>query len=798
MTMIQRVLIPGCALLCAAAATLLSPTWAATQPSEEQSARLARSKSSFSGALQAQVLNHQSKVSWIAASDRFWFKLEQRDGWQFVTVDAATGNRRPAFDHESMAAALSVALAKPVRATQLPIDELELDAAPSKVVVTVGDSEFVCELPQRKCNPQAPSALAMGDVIVSPDGRYAVLRRDNNLWLRDLHSNAERQLTRDGIENFGYGDLDAYMDELKVPRRRAGLPEPLQGVHWSPDSRRVLALRQDLRAVPARLVLTEYLPPEGNFPIEYPRRVAVAGDAQRANSAMTLIDVESGATQTVKLDPQAMNDWALPYFAFGAFVRWDAAGKSVFVLTATRGGGEYKLVRIDTATGNTEVVIAETGRYNVRLNPDDYALPNVYVTSDARQAIWYSERDGWGHLYLYDVASGKPLRQLTQGAWVVADLVRVDERSRQIYFTATGREPGRMPYYRHLYRVSMDGGTPQLLTPEDADHEFDTWRPFWEGPGSGSVFSPSGRYFVDSYSTATDPARVVIRKRGGELVRELVRADDSALRASGWRPPEQFVVKAADDVTDLYGVIYKPSNFNPALKYPVIEQTYPGPQGKFAPATFRGYFNYMHPQAFAELGFIVVYLDGRGTAYRSREFRDAFLGTEDPFGSADHAAALRHLALTRPYLDLARVGVHGQSFGGYGSLRAMLLHPDLFKVCVSSVGPGDWLHMPGDTSNERFFGVPTSSPAARAHFDSISNSRLAERMTGHLLLIYGGLDEVVPLHVAFGLVDALIRADKPFDLLVVPDSPHHAGAERYGVKRTMLYFMEYLGAPAER
>jgi dipeptidyl-peptidase 4 len=796
--MTVRISVSGCFLICAMTAAALPLSLAAAQPGEsQQDTRLAAAKPYLSGALRGQVRNHQTKVSWIADTDRFWFKLEQKDGWQFVAVDAATGRQRAAFDHESMAKALSDALSNPVRAAQLPIDELELDDAPSKIIATVGDSRFICHLPQGKCDEQPVDAYALGDMIVSPDHRYAVLRRDSNLWLRDLHNNAERQLTHDGVENFGYGDLDAYMDELKVPRRRAGLPDPLLGVHWSPDSRRILALRQDLRPIQARLGLTEYLPPEGSFPISYPKRVAVAGDAQRADSAMTLIDVESGTNRAIKLDPQSMNDWALPYFAFGGFLHWDAAGTSAFVLIASRGGREYKLLRIDTATGETRAVVTETGRFNVRLNPDDYALPNVYVTSDARQAIWYSERDGWGHLYLYDVASGKALRQITQGPWVVADLLRVDERSRQIYFTATGRESKRMPYYRHLYRVSMDGGAPQLLTPEDADHEFEGWRPFWEGPGIGSVFSPSGKYFVDSYSTAVDPARVVIRKRSGELVRDLVRADDSKLRASGWRPPEQFVVKAADGITDLYGVMYKPSTFDPARKYPVIEQTYPGPQGKFAPATFRGYFDYMHPQAFAELGFIVVYLDARGTAYRSREFRDAFLGTEDPFGSADHAVALRNLALTHPYLDLERVGVQGQSFGGYGSLRAMLLHPDLYKVCVSSVGPGDWSHMPGDTSNERFFGVPTSSPEARAHFESISNSRLADRMTGKLLLIYGGLDEVVPLHVAFGLVDALIRADKPFDLLVVPDSPHHAGAERYAMKRTMLYFMDHLGTAAE-
>ncbi len=771
-------------------------TGAIARPSLDDGARLGRALTFTSGKLLKKVRNNAIKVHWIGSGGMFWFRNELAQGSEFLLVDTSTGKRRQAFDQRLLAKALSRATGETLDASSLPLTSLELSNDPRQLTVGIEDARFFCDLEKVLCT-RKPDAASAGDLIASPDDSTVVFRRDNNLWLRTLATGQERQLTHDGIKDFAYGDTDAYIDEAKVATRRAGAPAPLVGVHWSPDGHYILALRQDLRAIPARLVLTEYLPPDRADPVMHVRHVAVPGDPQRAESAMTIIDVRQGTATRARIDPQSMNDWALPYFTAGGFIRWDSAGDA-FIITANRGGTRYGLSKIDMRTGAVHEVASEEGRYSLRLNPYDYARPNVHVLKNGREAIWYSERDGWGHLYLYDVATGTVKRQLTKGSWVVADLVHIDEVHRQVYFTATGRESGRNPYFRHLYRISLDGGTPQLLTPEDADHEFDADHDFWEGPQPGSDFSPNGQYFIDSFSTATTPARYVIRAASGKLIAALAEADDSALRASGWKAPEQFVIKAADGKTDLYGVIYKPRDFDPTKKYPVIEQTYPGPQGKFAPSTFRGYFNYMQPLATAELGFVVVYLDGRGTAYRSREFRDTFRGTDDPFGSADHAAALRNLGKTRPYMDLDRVGVAGQSFGGYGSLRSMLLHPDLYKACVSSVGPGEWIDFPGDTSNERFFGVPAQSKQASDYFDLISNVRLAEQLKGDLLLIYGGVDEIVPMRSGFKLIDALVRANKQFDLLMVPDSPHHVGAEPYGVERTMRFFMDHLGGPQDR
>jgi dipeptidyl aminopeptidase/acylaminoacyl peptidase len=377
----------------------------------------------------------------------------------------------------------------------------------------------------------------------------------------------------------------------------------------------------------------------------------------------------------------------------------------------------------------------------------------------------------------------------------VFDLLRVDEARRLAYFTAGSQNAGENPYFRYLYSVSLDGGKPKLLTPEVADHEFRNGfglsRP--RNP-TGSSISPSGRYIVDTYSTTEHPPRTVVRKIAGELVGEVLASDASALFASGWRPPERAVAKASDGVTDLHGVVFRPRDFDPSKKYPVIDYMYPGPTGRYAPLSFPETITGLlgNSQVFADAGFIVVAMDGRGTGYRSRAFRDAFLGTEDVFGSADHVVAIKNLAARYPQMDLERVGVMGQSFGGYGSLRAMLLHPDFFKVGVSATGPGDWFHFQSGISAERFFGVPAESAEARKYYDTVSNTRLALHLRGRVLLIYGGIDENVPLKQAFVLLDAFVKADKDVDTIIMPNSAHWAPGQPYVVRRSLQYFEEYL------
>lgn len=776
---------------------VLAQAQAATAPSIEE--RLARVQPFLAKPLRAKLGSASPvTVHWIGSTDRFWM-VEQGVGTRrYAVVDAAVGKPRPAFDHAAMAIALGAAMGQALRPDNLPILDLDL-SKPGRPVVTTPAGVFACPPPEQRCEAVPEGGGA--NLVLSPDGTRGVLRRGHDLWLRDVATGREQRLTTDGVEHFAYGDYDSYADVEKVARRREGAEDPLVGVIWSPDGRYVLGLRQDLRQTPERLLVTEYLPPEGGDPVSYRRRAPLSGDAKRPDSILTLIDTQSGEARRVAIDPQALNDWALAYYAYAGRVWWNGPQNAAFLIGANRGGTRFQLLKIDLATGAVQPVITETNRFNVRLNTYDYALPNVQVLASGREAVWYSERDGNGHLYLYDLTSGAVVRQLTKGTWNVADIVRVDEKERVVYFTGAGREPGDVAVYRRLYKVKLDGGEPVLLTPEAADHEFNGGYEFWEGRAQpGSSLSPSGRFLVDSVATAEASSGLVIRNRNGKLVRQLIQPDAGVFDRLGLRAPELVTVKAADKVTDLYGVIFKPRDFDPAKRYPVVEITYPGPQGRSAPLTVSQVFqpsDISEAIATSELGFIVVVIDGRGSAYRSRIFREAFFGTEDPFGAADHAAALANLAATRPYMDMTRVGVTGHSYGGYGSLRSMLLFPDTYKAAVAGVGPADWKEFPDPVSTERYFGDPSVSASARAYYDVTSNVRLASRLQGDLLLIYGGVDEVVPLKEAFKLSDGFISAGKPFDLLVVPNGGHGGGREPYGLNQTMRFFMQKLGGPTD-
>jgi dipeptidyl-peptidase-4 len=713
------------------------------------SQRLERARAFSAEALAPTVKNGDVVPTWIDG-ERFWFKRQTGPGFEFVVIDAATGKQ-----------------------------------------VAAGD----------KPPPGVAQAKTSPADVPSPDGRFSAFVRDHNIWLRELASGRERQLTWDGIEAHAYGDT-AFGDLMRVMRRRIGTSKPPEGIVWSPDGRYLVAMRADLRNIPLRPVVTEYAPKDSVFAIVHLDHYPIAADEGSPPRTITAIEVDTGASASAGIDSLRLQDYAPVYFAFGV-VWWSLESRELYFITGTRDATHYGLAALDLRTGRVRTVIEETERHYYSLNPYDYAHPNVRVLRDGAEAIWYSQRSGYGHLYLYDARRGKLKRAITSGDWVVFDLLHVDEAKRLVYFTAGGREKGGNPYYRHLYRVSLDGGAPQLLTPEDADHQFTNHFGLFTTlyGASQSRISPSGRFFVDVYSTVDQPPAAVIRDSAGRLVSRLIEADVSALRATGWRPPERFVAKAADGATDLYGVLYRPSDFDPNRHYAVIDCMYPGPQGSWSPQTFmdnlRGNSVMFgaNMQALADLGFIVVELDGRGTSRRSREFRYAFSDSEDVLGAADHKAAIEHLAAERPWMDVNRVGVTGASFGGYGSLRAALLYPDFFDVCVSMVGPADFRTMGLSLTNDRFFRYPGRSKADAEFAELITNTRLATRLKGRLLLVYGGLDENVPFNQAFLLFDALIDAGKDFDTLIVPNSTHAVLRQPYVIRRAMEYFTEHLGPP---
>jgi dipeptidyl aminopeptidase/acylaminoacyl peptidase len=398
----------------------------------------------------------------------------------------------------------------------------------------------------------------------------------------------------------------------------------------------------------------------------------------------------------------------------------------------------------------------------------------------SRQMLWQSTRDNWNHLYLYDVTTGKLLRQVTSGDWNVTDVVRIDERRREVYFLGAGKEKGRDPYFEHLYKVGLDGGQPVLLTPENATHEIS--------------MSPDGEFFVSSHSTPQTPPVAVLRNRNGKQVQVLERANISGLLALGWQPPIGITMKARDGATDLYGLMYKPRDFDERKRYPIINAIYPGPSiGSVQGRKFSISRGLGDDHSLAELGFVVVQIDGMGTPMRSKAFQDAHNGDLADNTLPDQVAGMKELARRYPWIDAERVGIYGISGGGAATARALFDYPAFFKVGVAINGNHDQRSYT-DNWGERWMGLLAHKPDGTSNYDHQANASAVGGLNGHLLLAYGTLDDNVPPTNTLMLIDALIKANKDFDVLVLPNERHQpmGVASRYLMRRTWDYFVRYL------
>jgi dipeptidyl aminopeptidase/acylaminoacyl peptidase len=402
---------------------------------------------------------------------------------------------------------------------------------------------------------------------------------------------------------------------------------------------------------------------------------------------------------------------------------------------------------------------------------------NWHYLPKSNEILWFSERDDWGNLYLYDLATGKRKNQITHGPGNVTQVLRVDEKARSIYFLAVGREQGRDPYFQHLYSVHFDGTDQKLLTPENADHEVE--------------LSPDGRYFVDVASTPIEPRSTVVRDNEGKLVMQVAKQDISKLLATGWKPPIPIIVKARDGKTELYGFMFKPTHFDPAAKYPIVNYVYPGPQtGSCGSRSFSA--GHGDNQALAELGFIVVCIDGMGTPFRSKTFHEAYYGNLGDNTIPDQISGMKDLAAQFSFIDLDRAGIYGHSGGGNATVAAMLHFPDFFKTGIAESGNHDQRDYEDDWA-EKWAGLVVKNPDGSSNYDSQANQNFAKDLKGHLLLAHGTMDDNVPPNNTLILVDALIKANKDFDLLLIPNVAHGYGAASpYMTRRRWDYFVRYL------
>jgi dipeptidyl-peptidase 4 len=620
--------------------------------------------------------------------------------------------------------------------------------------------------------PAGPERPGRPDGLMSPDQRWELLRHRGDLAVRHGADGHEVALTDDAEPWWDYaGTPDTALTGVTV--RRSGMPTPPVAL-WSSDSTRIVTHRIDQRRVPSRYLL-ESAPPGGVAPVLHEARVPFPGDDERPLADLMIFDVATGERTEIEGGPLPVEFYSP--LELGR-VWWGAGDTSVWFLREDRGARRLALCRADGGTGAVQELIIEASETYVETHP---LLPwpsAVRLSPGDRWVVWPSERDGWRHLYLYEGGTGQLLRQLTRGTWFVRDVLRVDDQ--WVWFTGLGREPGRDPYFRHLYRVSLDGGEPELLTPEDADH--------------AAVLAPSGHFVIDSASTiATAPVHR-LRRTDGSHVLDLAAADLSGLQADGWRPPERFEVTAADGHTQLYGALFFPSDFDPAGRYPLIDSIYPGPQLIRTPKSFSvdstvgadEWPGAWDAQALAELGFVVMTLDGRGTPLRSRELHLASYGHLGRHALDDHVAAIDALARTRPWLDGERVGITGHSAGGAAAVRAVLEYPHVFKAAVSGSGVHDIRRYLAYWA-EKYQGLPPDADYAEA-----SNIELAHRLQRPVLLIHGELDDNVHPANTLALAHALIEADKDVELVILPGQNHNCATHPYYRRRTWEFFVRHL------
>ncbi|KMS51693.1 peptidase [Novosphingobium barchaimii LL02] len=699
---------------------------------------------------------------WTPDGAAFTYRKTVEGGFAFETVDARTLDKSRAFDQQRLAIALGNALRRPVKPLRLPFETFDYAGDRQTIVFSLDEAGWRCTLADYRCealvDPSRPrgfgvvrdlSAPADNHPRLSPDGRLEALVEDDNLVVRKAGGGDAVRLSSDGSAG------DFYDPET---------------IAWSPDSRRLMIYRvrpgyarhvQRVEAAPAgqgQPALRSQLYPKPGDTVDQERPV--------------LIDVASGRHTEI--------DAALFPNAYQLSApRWRPDGNSAAFDYVRRGFGQARIISVDAATGVAHAAVTEDARtfvYADRRFAQD-------VGPAGNEIVWASERDGWNHLYLIDGRSGRVKNRITRGDWVVRDVVRVDEKKRQVWFAASGMNAGEDPYFRHYYRIDFDGRNLIPLTPERADHVVS--------------FSPDMTLFVDNYSRVDLPNVSELRRaRDGALIAPVTKGDISRLTAAGFRAPEVFTAKGRDGKTDIWGLVVRPRNYDPARKYPVIENIYAGPHDSFVPKGFWpfGYHSggdkVIGMQALADLGFIVVQIDGMGTANRSKAFQDVAWKNLQDSGFPDRIAWHRALAAQDPAYDISRVGIYGASAGGQSTLNALLFHGDFYKAGVAYAGCYD-NRMDKISWNEQWLGWPVDGSYSAA--SGVDN---AARLQGKLFLIVGEQDSNVDPASTMQVADALIKADKDFDLLVVPGGEHSVGRSTgpidYVTRRQFEFFVRAL------
>jgi len=750
--------------LAAQSAAVLADPPVAHAPEHVSITDYERAESFLSWNVNPLVYGDPRAPEWLEG-DRFWYRNPIAEGHEFILVDPRARTRERAFDHQRMADVLSAAADTTYEPFNLPLVQLRPTQDGRGLGFELDRRRWECDVIDYVCERPATPLEEARDGVLSPDGRWMAFRKGDNLWVQNQETGEEVQLTHDGVADYGYAtDSEGW--------RRSDRP----ALTWSPDSRRIFTHRLDERGV-GEMVL--WRTQEGR-PELISYKYALPGDTVVPMYEWLIIDVEN--RESVWLDAERDHQRTssccgmLRGDAIGD-VEWSTDGQRLAYVSTSRDYSTVTLRGVDPETGAVRDVFTETVEPFFESSASGRGVPNWRVLHDRNEFVWHSPRDGWHHLYLYDLQTGEQKRRLTDGAWNVIDVLHLDAEAGRVYFTATGREEGRDPYHRHFYSLTLDTADITLLTPEDADHVISV--------------APSGTYFVDSYSRLDAPPVTQLHAMDGSVALPLEVADVSDLLATGWPAPIPFVAKARDGETDIYGLMYRPSNFDPNGRYPIINNIYPGPQvGSIGPRTFqpgrRG-----NAQALAELGFIVVQIDALGTPMRSMDIHTYYYGDMVDNGLPDQIAAMRQLAEQHEWIDIDRAGIYGHSGGGFATAAALLLHPDFFKVGVASAGNHDnrsYTYYWG----EKWHGQLEERPDGTDTYTNQAVHLMAGNLEGRLLISYGTLDTNVHPVSTLLLVDELIRHNKDFDLMVFPNRGHGYANEAYNLRITWDYFVRHL------
>ncbi|MCA0375754.1 MAG: S9 family peptidase [Gemmatimonadetes bacterium] len=760
------------ATLCAATCAALAPHAARAQaaasisnaPRRVTADDYARAEQLLSWNAGRLVTGDEVTPTFFKDGNRFWYRNKTRSGAEFVVIDPVANTRALLFDNARLAAVMSLAADSTYDPDRLPFRAFRFgnDGDDEKTIeFRTGRRQFACNIVAYTCTTK-DTTYNETPYVLSPDKTKEAFVVGHDLYVRSRGGRDTVRLTTDGEEYFSYGVVAIRPQQALRP---GFLRRP--NVRWSPDSKKLLVVRQDER----RVGLMPYVSYTSQRPRMFTQPYALPGDTIVPTPNFYVIDVASKASRKVEL-PVRFN-----IANVGGSLRdstWAPGSDKLYISGLARASKATYLVEVDAATAKGTLIAKDTGKTYVEIaSPRD---PESWYVLKSGEVVWWSERDGYGHLWLLN-HDGTVKRQITSGPWQVGAVVHVDEATRTVWFTGRGRETDQLVYNTHLYKAGLDGAPVVKLTAEAANHEL--------------TMSPSGRFVVDRYSTiAQAPVTVLRDALTGRIIRPLEKADASQLVAQGFKGAVPFTVKARDGLTDIHGVMYLPQQLDTTRRYPIISHIYPGPQvGSVGAWSWKGNGE---PFALAELGFIVVQIDHLGTPGRSKAFHDNYYGNFTDNGLPDHIAAIKQLGARHRYIDLERVGIFGHSGGGFASTDAVLKFPEFFKVAVSGAGNHDnrsyniyWA--------EKYQGLLKRDSTRRGedNFTASANKTYVNNLQGKLLLMHGDMDDNVHPAMTIQVVDELIKANKTFDLIMAPNRAHGLN-EPYFIRRRWDYFVEHL------